>query len=173
MFSKYLYAHGCLGTHSLYGRDDCLKFEGGSSKGHQTGWGWGAARNVWTPSFVSAPPSFWDSGCWWVQWSGPIGLSSIWSCRCIFSALCLFCHRVAFKRSKINVQTSLLNSFISYSIPWPFSTFLKEKIQCNVASLCLLSFVGGNKALSTVAIAHNYTAFNGSVLAHIEVQRSL
>lgn len=28
-----------------------------------------------------------------------------------------FCHWVTFKHSKINLKTSLLNSFISYSIP--------------------------------------------------------
>lgn len=54
-----------------------------------------------------------------------------------------------------------------------FSTSLKKKIQCNIALLFLLSFVEPNKAFSTVAIAHNYTAFNSSVLAHIKVQRSL
>lgn len=54
-----------------------------------------------------------------------------------------------------------------------FPTSLKKKIQCNVALLSLLFFVEMNKAFSTVAIAHNYTAFNSSVLAHIKVQKRL
>lgn len=172
----YVHTHGCLGTYSLYRviawnvKERAVKMPGCK----WVGGGGGAEVGLCACTelhFCTARPGI--QGVDQYNETGPLIYHLFGNVIAFLAPRVFFCHRATFKHSKINLKTSLLNSFISYSIPWPFSTFLKKKIQWNVALLCLLSFVVVNKAFSTVAIAHNYTAFNGSVLAPIRVQRSL